>query len=62
MESVADDASEASEMAARLTTGYDLNQNGTIEPFEGECGLDQIADYGIEFGNLVLREGGLDAQ
>lgn len=62
VESVADDAAEASEMAARLTTGYDLNQNGTIEPFEGECGLDQIADYGIEFGNLVLREGGLDAQ
>ncbi|MAU12310.1 MAG: hypothetical protein CL607_20980 [Anaerolineaceae bacterium] len=62
VESVLADAERAGELAEQLTTGFDLNQNGTIEPFEGECGLDQIADYGIEFGNLTLKEGGLDAQ
>jgi tRNA A-37 threonylcarbamoyl transferase component Bud32 len=55
---VLDDAAESSEVAEQIRTGYDLNQNGIIEPFEGECGLDQIEEYGVLFGSKDLVAGG----
>lgn len=61
VEAVADEAAEARTLTARMADGFDANENGQIEPFEGECGLAQVPDYGIEFGNLSLREGPLDA-
>jgi len=36
---------ESAQVAAELQTGVDLNQNGQIEAFEGECGLDQMEAY-----------------
>ncbi|MFN8531204.1 MAG: serine/threonine-protein kinase [Anaerolineae bacterium] len=40
--------------ALALLDGIDLNQNGLIETFEGECGLHQIADYGVSIANMDI--------
>jgi hypothetical protein len=50
---------EASEWADAIVNGVDLNQNGQVEPFEGECGLQQISDYGITVGNITIFAGAL---
>jgi len=42
-----------------IIEGIDLNDNGQVEAFEGECGLNQISDYGVSVSNFVLRAGGL---
>ena len=44
-------------LAAALIEGTDLNGNGTVDPFEGECGLGQIPVYGIAVANMILHEG-----
>ena len=49
-------ALESTQLMADLIEGIDANQNGSIEPFEGECGLNQIAEYGILFGNIALYQ------
>lgn len=49
-------ALESTQIMADLIEGVDANQNGSIEPFEGECGLNQIAEYGILFGNIALYQ------
>jgi len=40
-----------------LLNGVDLNSNGQIEPFEGECGLQQVADYGVLVGSMAIFQG-----
>ncbi len=57
VEAVAAEAAEAVEVATTITSGVDLNENGVIDPFEGECGLQQIATYGVLFGSLDILEG-----
>jgi hypothetical protein len=47
----------STELASYILDGTDLNGNGTVEPFEGECGLRQIEQYGIAVANLLLRPG-----
>jgi serine/threonine protein kinase len=47
----------SAELARFIIEGNDLNNNGTVEPFEGECGLTQIEQYGIAVANLTLVEG-----
>ncbi len=42
-----------------LISGADANENGQIEPFEGECGLEQISTYGVLVSAIQLQEGGL---
>jgi serine/threonine protein kinase len=59
-EAILDDAAESSEIAEQIRTGYDLNQNGIIEPFEGECGLDQIEEFGVLFGSKGIVAGELE--
>jgi hypothetical protein len=59
LESVHAQLVEASEWANALVNGVDLNQNGQVEPFEGECGLQQISDYGITVGNITIFAGAL---
>lgn len=44
----------STQLAERLIDGFDLNGNDQIEPFEGECGLTQIGQYGILVGNLPI--------
>ena len=53
-------SAEATDVAGQLRAGFDLNENGQIEPFEGECGLDQITEYGVQFGNITLFEAEAD--
>ncbi len=57
VEAVAAEAAEAVEVANIITSGVDLNENGIVDPFEGECGLQQIASYAVLFGTLDLLEG-----
>ncbi|NDJ60414.1 MAG: protein kinase [Chloroflexi bacterium] len=49
----------ATDAAEALVEGEDLNQNGQIEAFEGECGLRQIATFGVSVGNINLVAGPL---
>jgi serine/threonine protein kinase len=56
-EAVANEANQSTLIAQQMQTGFDQNANGIIEPFEGECGLDQIADYGLQFARMEMREG-----
>jgi serine/threonine protein kinase len=51
---------ESTELATAILDGIDLNQNGQIEPFEGECGLKQINDFGVSVGNINLSAGALN--
>ncbi|MBE0690486.1 MAG: serine/threonine protein kinase, partial [Anaerolineae bacterium] len=55
IESVDSDRGRSTEIAAALIEGTDLNQNGTVELFEGECGLQQVGESGIVMGNLALQ-------
>ncbi len=50
-------AATSADMAARLFDGYDLNGDGQVQPFEGECGLKQIAEYGIAGGSMAILQG-----
>ncbi len=47
----------STEIMDRLLHGFDLNESGGVDPFEGECGLDQIASYGVLVGSMTLLEG-----
>ncbi len=59
MESVHQQLVDSTALADALVNGTDLNQNGQVEPFEGECGLQQINTFGISVGNLTLLAGAL---
>lgn len=48
---------ESTLFAQRLIEGYDLNGNGQVEAFEGECGLSQIVDYGVSVANFPIVRG-----
>jgi len=52
----------ATTIADALLPGVDLNENGQVEPFEGECGLDQVPTYALLAGQITLTEGALDAE
>ncbi|HVU13696.1 MAG TPA: serine/threonine-protein kinase [Phototrophicaceae bacterium] len=49
----------STQLADAMVNGVDLNQNGEIEPFEGECGLQQIDEYGIAVGDMNIYAGAL---
>jgi serine/threonine protein kinase len=44
-------------LADQLTSGVDQNENGQVEAFEGECGLEQIERFGILVGSMAIQEG-----
>jgi serine/threonine protein kinase len=52
---------EATALAEQITSGVDQNGNGQVEPFEGECGLQDISRFGLLVGSLNLYEGPLGA-
>jgi serine/threonine-protein kinase len=60
VEAVQAGLAESTRLADMLLNGTDLNGNGIIDPFEGECGLSQIEQYGISVANVPLREGAID--
>ena len=53
---VEQEAAESTRLTTELVAGTDLNNNGQIEPFEGECGLNQIRDFGVLVAALDLLE------
>jgi serine/threonine protein kinase len=55
--SVNDQKRQSTELAKAIIDGVDLNQNGQVEPFEGECGLKQISTYGILTASMDIVEG-----
>jgi serine/threonine protein kinase len=60
VEAVNTQATNSSNIADEIINGVDLNQNGDIEAFEGECGLAQIEIYALLVGTLDVVEGGLN--
>lgn len=50
------DAEQSTIFADRLLAGFDSNENGTVEPFEGECGLNQIETFGLVMASFDLQE------
>jgi hypothetical protein len=47
----------STQFADILISGIDQNGNGTVDPFEGECGLDQIRQYGLVAATMDIYEG-----
>jgi tRNA A-37 threonylcarbamoyl transferase component Bud32 len=54
VDAVASQRSQSTELAAALIEGVDLNQNRQVDPFEGECGLEQIMTYSVAVGNMDI--------
>jgi tRNA A-37 threonylcarbamoyl transferase component Bud32 len=59
VEAVDPQADQAQALATELIEGADLNNNDQIEPFEGECGINQIPSFGVLIGNMDIIRGGL---
>jgi len=57
VEAVASQRARSTQLASTLTNGFDLNGNGQVEPFEGECGLLQVADFGVLVGSMFVVQG-----
>lgn len=60
LDSVDQQKIESTELTHAIVSGIDLNGNGVVEPFEGECGLEQIRTFGVLAASMNLFEGGLD--
>lgn len=56
LDAVLDETAESTVLADQLRSGVDLNENGLTEAFEGECGLDQIPDFGLQFARIDIIE------
>lgn len=54
-------AERSTELVDYLMNGFDANSNGIVEPFEGECGLNQINDFTTQLANISVFEGVLNA-
>ncbi len=61
-EEVIDQATQSTALAEQLESGVDLNENQIIEAFEGECGLEQIPDFGLQFARMDIVEGNVNAE
>lgn len=55
-------AERSTVLARMIMDGDDPNQNAIVEPFEGECGLNQILDIATQLANITVLEGPLDAR
>ena len=55
IETIEEERALSTELTAAMIDGDDLNGNGTVELFEGECALRQIRESAILAGNLTLR-------
>lgn len=51
------DAQASTSLADRLNSGFDENENGIVDPFEGECGLDQVRTFGLVIASFDLFDG-----
>jgi serine/threonine protein kinase len=48
---------ELSSLGKALSNGVDANENGTVEPVEGECGALQAYDYGTNMADFLILKG-----
>ena len=48
---------ELSRLGKALSNGVDANENGTVEPIEGECSALQAYDYGTFMADFSLFTG-----
>lgn len=53
---VAQQAIDSTGLANQVLSGLDANGNGQVEPFEGECGLEQIQTYGLLVATMTILE------
>lgn len=60
LEAAAEQMDISTQYADILNSGIDQNESGEVEPFEGECGLDQIGQYGLVAASMDVVEGGLE--
>lgn len=58
-EAVSDELSQSARLLDALVAGADVNDNGRVEPFAGECGLQQIPTFGILVGSMDIFAGPL---
>lgn len=56
--SVAQIALESTQLSEQIINGRDDNGNGQVEPFENECGLQQIERFSLLAGTMLLTQGG----
>lgn len=54
-EATASQRTESTEIMTQLIDGFDFNENGQVEAFEGECGLAQFSQFGILLGGIEIR-------
>lgn len=59
MEAIQTGLAQSTTLAEQLTSGFDQNENGQVEAFEGECGLQQIERFGILVGSMAIQAGDL---
>jgi hypothetical protein len=59
IETIGSQAAKAQQITSALTDGVDLNNNGQVEPFEGECGLQQVSTYSLLLTSINIYEGSL---
>jgi serine/threonine protein kinase len=55
-------AEDSAALLEALVNGADVNENGRVEPFAGECGLQQIPTFGILVGSMDIMTGPLENQ
>ncbi len=59
VDAVQAEMTESTQLSSNLINGLDLNRNNQIDPFEGECGLKQIATFGVLVASMDIEEGAL---
>jgi hypothetical protein len=52
-------ANQSTTLAAALVEGVDANGSGQVDPYEDECGLEQIESFGLLAGSMTLQQGSL---
>ncbi len=60
LEEAAEQMTISTGFADILSTGVDQNVSGAVDPYEGECGLNQISQYGLVAASMDVVEGALE--
>ena len=56
IDAIEEEASESTKLAREVIEGADINGNGQIDPFEGECALSQIEQFSLLMGTANIVE------
>ncbi|MEO1443178.1 MAG: hypothetical protein AAFV33_22440, partial [Chloroflexota bacterium] len=58
IDAVQEQLAAATTAARQLVVGNDANDNGQVDPFENECGIQQIGEFALLATTMNLREAG----